>query len=140
MDAYDEYFKRAYWGPSEGLHTWVAKRIISQLNSVNTVKEKNVLEIGTGTGRLAQQLKLFGASTYTGIEPNKQLADYCNQLGFNVLVQELPFLDSSFKDKFDQVVSLHVIEHAPSYLDARLWIEEMIRVTKPGGGHVNCVP
>ncbi len=30
-------------------------------------------------------------------------------------------------------MSIHVIEHAPTYLDARSWIAEMVRVTKPGG-------
>jgi SAM-dependent methyltransferase len=97
------------------------------------MRNKSVLEIGAGTGRLGIEIRKLGLSSYLGIEPNKRLADYCKELGLNVVTQELPFLDSSFEDSFDQVISLHVLEHAPTYLDARAWVMEMIRVTKPGG-------
>ena len=45
----------------------------------------------------------------------------------------MPNLPRDFQNRFDRVISLNVIEHAPTYLDARKWLEEMIRVTKPGG-------
>jgi predicted SAM-dependent methyltransferase len=61
------------------------------------------------------------------------LAKFSRTLGFKVLEQELPNLPKNFENKFDRVMSLHVIEHAPTYLDARSWIAEMVRVTKPGG-------
>ena len=70
---------------------------------------------------------------YLGIEPNPKLAKFSRTLGFEVLEQELPSLSKNFDNKFDRVLSLHVIEHAPTYLDARSWIAEMVRVTKPGG-------
>jgi len=133
MEHYDEYLDRVQWKPAEKLHTWVASRIISEFDKRAGIQGKSVLEVGTGTGRLAHALQAGGVAAYKGVEPNSSLANYSRMQGFDVSEQELPNLPREFQNKFDRVISLHVIEHAPTYLDARKWLEEMIRVTKPGG-------
>jgi SAM-dependent methyltransferase len=133
MEHYDEYLDRVQWKPAEKLHTWVASRIIKEFDKRTGIQGKSVLEVGTGTGRLAHALQVGGVAAYKGVEPNSSLANYSRMQGFDVSEQELPNLPREFQNKFDRVISLHVIEHAPTYLDARKWLEEMIRVTKPGG-------
>jgi|LauGreSuBDMM15SN_2_FD.fasta_scaffold03179_4 SAM-dependent methyltransferase len=133
MEHYDEYHDRVQWKPSEKLHTWVAVRIIREFAKRSGIQGKSVLEIGSGTGRLARALHTGGISNYNGVEPNSRLANSSRMQGFDISEEELPTLPANFQNKFDRVISLHVIEHAPTYLDARTWLEEMIRVTKPGG-------
>ena len=133
MEHYDEYLNRVQWKPSEKLHTWVASRIIKEFDNRVGIQGKNVLEVGTGTGRLASALQAGGAAAYKGVEPNSSLATYSRMKGFDVSEEELPNLPRDFQNKSDRVISLHVIEHTPTYLDARKWLEEMIRVTTPGG-------
>ena len=130
---YDEYFNRVQWKPSENLHNWMASRIIAEFNKYLNIQGKSILEIGTGTGRLANVLQGFEGVLYKGVEPNSKLAKFSRSLGYDVLEQQLPNLSKNFQNKFDGVITLHVLEHAPTYLDARRWLEEMIRVTKPGG-------
>jgi SAM-dependent methyltransferase len=133
MEHYDEYLDRVQWKPAEKLQKWVASRIIRVFDKRTGIQGRSVLEVGTGTGRLAHALKAWGGVAYKGIEPNSSLANYSRMQGFDVSEYELPNLPKEFQNKFDRVISLHVIEHAPTYLDARKWLEEMIRVTKPGG-------
>lgn len=132
MEHYDEYLGRAQWKLSEKLHNWVASRIVAEFDKHSNIQGKSVLEIGVGTGRLAFALQKLGV-LYKGIEPNSKLLEFLKSLNYNIVRQELPNLSKNFQNKFDRVVSLHVLEHAPTHLDARMWLEEMIRVTKPGG-------
>ena len=134
MEHYDEYLDRVEWNPAERLHMWVASRIIREFDNRTSIQGKKVLEIGTGTGRLAHALHARGGvAAYKGVEPNPSLANYSRMQGFDVSEEELPTLPGDFQNKFDRVISLHVIEHAPTYLEARNWLKEMIRVTTPGG-------
>ncbi len=131
-DHYDEYLDRVRWEPSEKLHDWVTSRIVREFSKHWSIQGKSILEIGTGSGRLANALQNIGV-LYTGIEPNSKLAKFSRSLGYEILEQELPNLSKNFQNKFDATISIHVLEHAPTYLDARRWLEEMVRVTKPGG-------
>ena len=133
MEHYDEYLDRARWQPAEKLHHWLASRVVNEFDKRAELKERNVLEIGTGTARLAKALKQKGVHSYKGIEPNVVLAEYSRMQGFNIHELALPNLSIDFEDEFDRVISLHVLEHAPTSLAARQWVQEMIRVTKPGG-------
>lgn len=75
-----------------------------------------------------------------GVEPTDALANYVSSLGnFEILRDSLPEL-SLTADAADITFSLHVLEHAPSWRQAYLWAEEMLRVTKPGGYVVIAAP
>jgi SAM-dependent methyltransferase len=136
MEHYDEYLERVNWEPSNGLHLWVAKRLMKSFAFHAKFEFKSslsFLEIGVGTGRIATALKNLGIGEFVGVEPNSRLAEYSRHRGFDVREFELPNLLKEWQDSFDAVASFHVLEHAPTYIDARLWVKEMIRVTKPGG-------
>jgi hypothetical protein len=60
MGNYGEYLDRVQWKPSEKLHTWVASRIIKEFDKRTGIQGKSVLEVGTGTGRLAHALQVGG--------------------------------------------------------------------------------
>jgi SAM-dependent methyltransferase len=133
MEQYDEYLDRVQWKPSEKIQMLVVSRIVREFDKRIGLQGASVLEIGTGTGKLAHALQAGGIASYIGVEPNLRLANYSRIQGFDVLENELPNLPAKFQCKFERVISLHVLEHAPTYLDARKWLKEMIRVTKPGG-------
>lgn len=133
---YDEFLERASWGPSEGLHAWVSRRVLLEFIRRGGVQPSStsLLELGTGTGRIGVQAQKLGFRSYVGVEPTARLAKYSReQLGLEVLDNALPNLTDVASDSFDAVVSMHVLEHAPTYQAAREWCVEMARVAKPRG-------
>ncbi len=135
MSFYGEYLNRASWAPSEKLHLWIAEKMIKQCIKYAQKDFSDVyfLEIGTGTGRIASQLKKYKVAQYLGIEPSQALANHARAVHqINVLEESLPNL-SLINNTFDIVFSYHVMEHASSWTEAYKWAQEMLRVTKPGG-------
>jgi len=133
---YNEYLARAKWSKSENLQQWVARRILSIFikKTSSDVNRFNCLEIGSGIGRGGLAAKKLGFRSYTGVEPTTALREHCqSEFNFNVLDYSLPDLTGLNSESFDLCFSIHVLEHATSYADARLWVEEMLRVTKKGG-------
>jgi SAM-dependent methyltransferase len=127
---------RASYEPSEPLHQWLAKRILISFTRTGNISPRDIqlLEVGTGTRRIGIQTKKLGFLTYTGIEPTKELAEYSRtKHDLNILEQALPDLDPSLTETFGAVISLHVLEHTPTYLAAREWIAEMARVLQKDG-------
>lgn len=139
MEHYDEYLQRVNWKPSEPLHNWTAARIVENFTSKTghlvdwSSPELQLVEIGTGTGRIAKVIRDTKLCNYRGVEPNPKIAQHARALGFDISEESLPNLQESWRAKFDATISLHVLEHAPTYLDAREWLKEMKRITKEGG-------
>jgi len=136
MDYYDEYLERSLWGPSERLQAWLASRVVSEFveQAGLSPSSSDLLEIGSGTGRIGVVAGELGFRSYTGVEPATALADYARaHHGLRILDEELPHLLSIPDGAFDAVISMHVIEHAPGYLDAREWLAEMTRCVSFGG-------
>ncbi len=136
MGAYDEYLDRSLWGPSEPLHRKVAARLLEVMATTGNldISSTDLLEIGAGTGRVGVQARAMGFRSYIGVEPTSALADHCETThGLNICRESLPELVSFEPETFDAVFSMHVLEHAPNYLAAREWCEEMKRVVKVGG-------
>ena len=144
MEHYGEYLQRVNWGPSERLHNWIAARIVENFESKTrhlvdwSSPSFSLIEIGTGTGRIAKVIRDSRLGAYLGVEPNPKLAKHSRALGFDISEDSLPNLQESWGERFDATISLHVIEHAPTYLDARDWLKEMKRITKEGGGNIGC--
>ena len=91
------------------------------------------LDVGCGTGVLAQRLALAGYEM-TGIDPSEGMLDVLAERAPDVRAMrgsgtELPFDDASFGLVFT-VAALHHIA-APEAVRATL--AEMVRVTRPGG-------
>lgn len=142
MGQYDEYLVRSKWDYSEWAHRLVARNLVKLTFKIcNLEPEKaGVLEIGTGTGRIAAEFLKLKTKQFLAIEPTTALREHVeSSLGITVFPDALPNL-TSLKIDSDIVFSLHVLEHAPTYHDARSWVKEMARVTKPGGFVVIAAP
>lgn len=89
-----------------------------------------ILEAGCGAGRILRSLDRMGFTDVTGLEISKSRLDYVAHAGPRsaklICSGEVPFADESF----DAVLTAAAIEHVT---DPRAWLEELSRVTKPGG-------
>ncbi len=105
-------------------------RVRTILNFLGELKDKKVLDLGCGKGRLAKILIGKGASV-TGVDLSEKLLEVAsrNVIGANFIVgsaTELPLAD----DSFDFIICVEVLEHVPNYKKA---VEEMMRVLKKNG-------
>lgn len=143
MGVYDEYLTRAHWGPSEPLHIWVTRRLLLEFTRKAAIlpDATHLLEIGSGTGRAGELARQMGFASYTGAEPTRALAEFCReQRGLTIIEEALPNLRSLPDSTFGAVFSMHVLEHATSYIEARTWCSEMARVVSPGGAILVAAP
>jgi ubiquinone/menaquinone biosynthesis C-methylase UbiE len=115
-------------------YTTIARELVEDTD----VKDKEVLDVGCGTGILSMMLMERGARKVVCGDLSAQMLDQCREkaadrgygadrMEFKKLDSEsLPFGGSSF----DAVVSSMVLELIP---DQRKALEEMVRVARPGG-------
>jgi SAM-dependent methyltransferase len=112
--------------------TWIAEMLAR--NDVPPSGLGTILDFGCGCGRVIRHWPAITQAKLYGSDYNPYLVRWCAEnLPFgdfrrNQLEPPLPFDD----DTFDLVYSLSIFTH----LDAELqvpWIEELSRVTKPGG-------
>jgi SAM-dependent methyltransferase len=118
-------------------HWWYRGRrriILAELDRLALPRPAQVLDAGCGSGATMQELTPYGE--VRGIELSPEAAEVARGRGHNVTIgrlEELPWPDQTF----DLVTCLDVIEHTP---DDRLTLEELRRVTRPGGYLVVTVP
>lgn len=134
MSTYDEFANRNGWGPGQGLQRWVNRRILQSIKKA-VPEVRQILEIGCGTGNFAAACVQDGQISYLGVEPNEKLAKFCEGRlpGNSVVRASLPDLPSAFRDSFDVVVAIHVIEHARNGYEAREWVGAMGQACRVGG-------
>jgi 2-polyprenyl-3-methyl-5-hydroxy-6-metoxy-1,4-benzoquinol methylase len=110
------------------------KRKLKLINSF-TSKEKNLLDIGCGTGDFLQIAKHDGWNVY-GIEPNEKARNTSN-IKTNNSVFEADHLLKLTPESFDVITLWHVLEHLPK-------LEEHISILKlllrPNGILILAVP
>jgi SAM-dependent methyltransferase len=133
------------------IDTALISRIIDTIDSANCQQSKKsnvkVLEIGTGTGRIAELL-LATSSTiqYLGVEPTKSLRDATRKtlLEFKdraeIIDGTLPELHDVPDSSFDLCLMLHLLEHAPDHVSAHAWLSAVSSRLKPGGRVVIVCP
>jgi ubiquinone/menaquinone biosynthesis C-methylase UbiE len=88
-----------------------------------------VLEVGPGTGQLAQRLVAAGVHDYRAIDISPRMAQLTRERGVSADIgdiQALPFTDGSF----DCVIAAWMLYHVP---DLNLGLSEIARVLTPGG-------
>ncbi len=92
----------------------------------NGRKDLNILEVGCGTGGLTKILTQYG--TVTGFDISEDAIAYCQSKGLkNIYVQDLLKLDTSdYKDKFDLILALDVLEHLQDDVSAMQKVRDML--------------
>lgn len=87
-------------------------------------------DIGAGFGLFLEELrKLWPESEFVAIEPSLEMAEICQQKGFNV--QNLPVEEvSEYKGQFDFLTAFELFEHL---FDPRDFLEKVNFLLKPGG-------
>jgi ubiquinone/menaquinone biosynthesis C-methylase UbiE len=99
---------------------------------LSELKGKNLLEVGSGSGRFTELLVKSGANVHSvdlsnAVEANKKnVGDKNNYTIAQASVYELPFPKASF----DVVICLGVIQHTPS---SEKTIQSLWEMVKPGG-------
>jgi ubiquinone/menaquinone biosynthesis C-methylase UbiE len=103
--------------------------------------KKKLIEIGTGAGRLLP-IVLSQNIEYVGIEPTESMRNSTFELSkkfginkekFKLIDSRLPNLSSELDNLFDYAYMSHVIEHASSPQEARVWLESVRGSLKLGG-------
>ncbi len=98
-----------------------------------------ILDIGTGTGKLAERLLVQGAKVI-GLDPSQKMLDKAAAKpgcrGMELIHLQEPFFNLPYPDEvFDAVVSTYAFHHVFPAKKAAC-INEMVRVVKPGGSWV----
>lgn len=120
--AADDYARREkYWDSFE-------KDMV--LPMLGDLKNKKVLDVGAGTGRLATRMAKLGADV-TALDISEEMLKkfHVQRSMFNIVVgdaESLPFVDESF----DVAVATFLIVHLK---DLRRFFDEAYRVLKNGG-------
>jgi SAM-dependent methyltransferase len=114
-----------YWGSVELL-----KDIVSPFN-LSDIKDKIIMEIGVGSGRISNNLLKFNPKFLYGVEPSKAI-DVAKK---NIKSDKIEFInckgeDLKFLNEIDYVFSLGVIHHIPNYEKV---LEKIYASLKPGG-------
>jgi len=107
---------------------------IQFINKNVDLKNKNILEIGSASGRLLQSLHEAGTNV-EGIELNDEYRNFSKKLGFNVFNK--PIEELNLKNKYDGIVSFHTIEH---FVDPSSGFKSIYNALKPNGFFMGEVP
>lgn len=119
---------------------YVQKRISSLIQRFEPLKEKRVLDVGSGSGSSAFSLVDAGAGFVQGVEPNHLFVElaymrtkdesYVNRVAFTAIkdTSKLPFEDN----RFDIVTFNAVLEHIDQQLRPAI-LQEAYRCLKPEG-------
>lgn len=112
-------------GKSEDARYRKAEKIIHIIGQHGGLKEKKVLEVGTGAGYIAHAISKYAKSVDSVdiVDDRKVKEGYKQKI---VPDERLPYDDG----QFDVVITNHVLEHVP---DQEKHMSEMTRVLKKGG-------
>lgn len=112
-----------YWGSVELL-----KRIVHPFD-LNLVKNKKILDIGIGSGRISNNLLKYDPSKLVAVEPS----DAIKVAQENIKSDKIEFLnikgqDINFKNEFDYIFALCVIHHIPEYKEVLKRIQKSLKI------------
>ena len=122
-DAFSAGYDR---GRDRGYHKLIADQAAAVV--ARYVRGKDALEVGCGTGLILQRVAAQARSA-RGVDLSPGMLEHARSRGLDVLeasAKELPFPDASF----DVTYSFKVLAHVPGWEKC---LEEMARVTRPGG-------
>ncbi len=114
-----------YWGSVELL-----KDIVNPFD-LNEIKDKKIMEIGVGSGRISNNLLKFHPKILYGIEPSKAIEVAKKNIKSNkIKLINSKGEDLNFLNEIDYVFSLGVIHHIPNYEKV---LQKIYDSLKPGG-------
>ena len=99
------------------------------LRWVKQVRPDRVLQVGTGTGFLAAQMKSLGCNI-VGVEQDLEMAELARQYCANLVVGDIERLDFSSEKPFDLIILGDVLEHVRS---PQAILTRLKNLLKPGG-------
>ena len=137
MAHYDHHFRRHGGGR---LGRWKDSREDGKLLELvlPLASSPKIVEIGPGIGHFAVHCKAHGIE-YEAIEPNLSQAEFVESLGFKVHRVPVPPIPLP-EDYCDVLFAAQVIEHMPNQRTAVEFVQEAIRVVRPGGWVVLTAP
>ena len=99
------------------------------------IRHKRILEIGSASGSLLEELLEYGAKEAIGIELDKNYSKFALERGLKVFTRSIEELN--FKEEFDAVVSFHTLEHVYGPMAV---IKAVYVALRPNGCFVGEVP
>lgn len=146
-DAIGPYYKSedyiSHTNTSKGivnrLYKWVRKRTVKQKRKLiereTGVTEGTILDIGSGTGAFAAEMKAAGWQA-TGIEPDPGARKVAREQ-FDIFLSEMNLLKNLPAAAFDAITLWHVLEHVH---DLHGYMDKIATLIKPGGRVFIAVP
>lgn len=103
---------------------------LDYINSVTSLKNKNFLDIGCGSGYLLNLARKRGAIP-TGIEIDKRIIDFARKkYQLKIINKDLLEFDQTNQNYYDIIVISAVIEHLANPLE---YLKKIYALLKPGG-------
>jgi ubiquinone/menaquinone biosynthesis C-methylase UbiE len=117
-----------YWGSIELL-----KEIVFPFD-LNLIKDKKIMDVGIGSGRISNNLLKYEPSKLVAVEPSEAI----NVAKDNIKSDKVEYLnikgqDINFENEFDYAFALCVLHHIPEYRDV---LERIKKSLKPNGKFV----
>ena len=98
--------------------------------NIEDLTDKSVVDIGSGTGHLAELFRKFGAREIYGIEPSHKNVEISRELYPEMIVDEVGLEGAKTEKTFDVVVLVMAFEHMRN-LD--LSFQKIAQLIKPAG-------
>ena len=135
----DTAYQAIYW-QLEQTHWWFQGRahfILGLLRRLEVPTSAAILEVGCSAGPLMRRLHAAGFSNVTGIDLSEDAIQRCHAEGLpNAAVMDAA--NPQYADQsFDLLIASDVLEHIG---DERTALRNWLRILKPGGQLVVCVP
>lgn len=98
--------------------------------NIEDLTDKNVIDIGSGTGHLTKLFHKFGAKEIYGIEPSHKNVEISRELYPEMIVDEVGLEETRIKKTFDVAIVVMAFEHMRNL---NLSFQRIAQLLKPAG-------
>lgn len=98
--------------------------------NIENLTDKNVIDIGSGTGHLTKLFRKFGAKKIYGIEPSHKNVEISRKLYPEMIVDEVGLEETKIKKTFDVAVVVMAFEHMRNLNSS---FQKIAQLMKPAG-------